>query len=327
MILEKNIAQVQVYLEAHDVLEQGESITSLAIPGEGNMNFTLRVITNERSMIIKQSRSYVEKYPHVPAPADRCMREAEFYHLIATYASIANMTPELLLVDRENNILLMEDFGEAKDFTYLYHTDAVIDDQDLKTIMSFAANLHRLVTTDHIPFTIENVEMRKLNHEHMYIYPFMEENGFDLDSICEGLQEMAMKYKQDEVLKTRILKMGQEYLSNGNTLLHGDYFPGSWLKAIDGIKIIDPEFCFFGDPSFEIGVTIAHLYMAYQPESTIEKAISYYKAIAPLDEVKAIKCAGLEIMRRILGLAQLPLNLNLKQRVDLLDRAYNYISN
>lgn len=327
MILESNIHQIQAYLEAQEVLEEGETITSLAIPGEGNMNFTLRVTTNERSMIIKQSRSYVEKYPHVPAPADRCMREAEFYHLICTYASIGNMTPYLLLVDRESNILLMEDFGVSKDFTYLYHTNEVIDDQDLKTIMSFAANLHSLVTTDHIPFTIENMEMRKLNHEHMYIYPFMEDNGFHLNSICEGLQAVSMKYKQDEVLKTRILKMGEEYLKNGNTLLHGDYFPGSWLKASNGVKVIDPEFCFFGDPSFEVGVTIAHLYMANQPESTIQKAITYYKEIAPIDVAKVMQCAGLEIMRRILGLAQLPLKINLKQRIALLDRAYHFIIN
>lgn len=325
MILQNNIEQIQGYLESHDVLALGETVTNLTKPGDGNMNFTLRVSTNQKSYIIKQSRPYVEKYPQVEAPEDRCIREAEFYHLISPYASIANMTPVLFLVDRENNILLMEDFGDASDFTHLYHTDEVLDDKDLEVIMTFAANLHNSVKAENTPFIIENAEMRKLNHEHMCIYPFMVENGLDLDTICQGLQEVAMKYKNDEKLKSKIVEMGQEYLSNGTTLLHGDYFLGSWLSTSHGIKIIDPEFCFFGDPSFEVGVTIAHLYMADQPEATVQKAINYYKAIALLDENKAFQFAGLEIMRRILGLAQLPLNLNLKKRTDLLDRAHSFI--
>jgi len=67
--------------------------------------------------------------------------------------------------------------------------------------------------------------------------------------------------------------------------------------------------------------------MANQPESTIQKAITYYKEIAPIDVAKVMQCAGLEIMRRILGLSQLPLKINLKQRVALLDRAYHFIIN
>ena len=325
MILQNNIEQIQGYLESNNVLALGETVTNLTKPGDGNMNFTLRVKTDKNSYIIKQSRPYVEKYPQVAAPEDRCLREAEFYHLIATYGNIASMTPELYLVDREHNILLMQDFGDASDFTHLYHADEIMDDQDLEIIMTFAANLHNSINIDHTPITIENKEMRKLNHEHMCIYPFMVENGIDLDTICQGLQEVAMKYKNDEKLKSKIVEMGQEYLSNGTTLLHGDYFLGSWLKTNHGIKIIDPEFCFFGDQSFEVGVTIAHLYMAHQPEATVQKAINYYKAIAHLDENKVFQFAGLEIMRRILGLAQLPLNHNLLKRSDLLDRAYTFI--
>jgi 5-methylthioribose kinase len=37
--------------------------------------------------------------------------------------------------------------------------------------------------------------MRKLNYEHIFEYPFREENGFDLDTVQEGLQAVAM-YKK-----------------------------------------------------------------------------------------------------------------------------------
>jgi len=39
-----------------------EEVISMKKPGEGNMNVVLRIITNERSFILKQSRPYVEKY-------------------------------------------------------------------------------------------------------------------------------------------------------------------------------------------------------------------------------------------------------------------------
>ncbi len=40
------------YLVQRDWLEKGEQIESVEKPGEGNMNFVLRVITNQRSFII-----------------------------------------------------------------------------------------------------------------------------------------------------------------------------------------------------------------------------------------------------------------------------------
>ena len=41
--------------------------------GEGNMNYTLRVRTNGRSIILKQARPWVEKYPVIDAPDERAV--------------------------------------------------------------------------------------------------------------------------------------------------------------------------------------------------------------------------------------------------------------
>ena len=54
-------------------------------------------------------------------------------------------------------------------------------------------------------------------------------------------------------------KVGDIYLSDdGGVLLHGDYYPGSWLKTDAGFRVIDPEFCFLGPPEFDLGVLAAH---------------------------------------------------------------------
>ena len=173
------------------------------------------------------------------------------------------MTPEILLVDKINNIMVMTDLGSGSDFNFLYKGNSEISDSELSDIIGFASTLHTSVTSSNAPFLIANHQMRKLNHEHMFIYPFVEKDGFDLDGIQMGLMEIAKPYRADNDLKSEIEKLGDRYLADGNILLHGDYFPGSWLKTADGIKIIDPEFCFFGFPEFVIGVTIAHLMMSH----------------------------------------------------------------
>ena len=325
VILQNDTNLLRQYLKNLGFLKKDEELISAEIPGAGNMNFTLRVITNQRSFILKQSRAYVEKYPQVAAPEERCQREAEFYQLLDGNQGLSSMTPTIFSVDKANNILIMEDLGAGTDYTFLYEKGEQIAKGDLEEIVHFAASLHKKIHASNAPFIIRNEAMRKLNHEHIFMYPFVEENGLNLNDITPGLQEVAMTYIQDANLKSIIQSLGDDYLSDGEVLVHGDYFPGSWLKTSDGIRIIDPEFCFFGFPEFEMGVCIAHLMMAQQEQRAVDSVLDVYSSIASLDKTKTWKYAGIEIMRRILGLAQLPLSLNLEEKKDLLSKAYHFI--
>ncbi len=188
-------------------------------------------------------------------------------------------------------------------------------------IMEFAAQLHREITVATAPKIISNSAMRALNHEHIFIYPFLMENGLDLDMVIPGLKSASIAFKEDVLLKEKAAELGMLYLADGKSLLHGDYFPGSWLRTSEGVRIIDPEFCFFGPPEFEIGVTLAHLKMADQPENLIAKALNHYQSFLKLDNVLLKKFTAIEILRRILGLAQLPLEIGLEKRVELMEEA------
>ena len=312
---------LQKYLESRKWLQVGEEVVKAEIPGEGNMNFTLRILTNKRSFIIKQSREYVEKYPQVAAPRQRALREAEFYALIKENTFLSAMTPNLLDIDEENCILIMEDLGHGTDYSFLYQAEKVISEHDLTEIIDFAITLHRDFTIDKVKNPIRNREMRKLNHEHMVHYPYMEENGLNLDDLLPGLKNVATQFKKNEKLKKAVIAVGEIYLEDGRCLLHGDYFPGSWMKTQTGMYIIDPEFCFFGAPEFEIGVTIAHLMMADQPYILIEQAMAQYLGKVDMDDDLRKRFTATEILRRIMGLAQLPLTIDLNKRKELLEYA------
>lgn len=319
--LSNDLKVLTSYLQNHHWLQTDESLISVEKPGEGNMNFTLRLITNQRSFILKQSRAYVEKYPQVAAPVERILRETAFYKCIKDVPSLQKMMPNLIGLDKENSVMLMDDLGKGTDFTYLYKKGETISEEDLLVIIDFIVTLHQSINAKTAVKKIVNRKMRELNHEHIFNYPYLVENGLDLDQILPGLKEQASVVKKDEALKQIVLKLGKHYLANGNVLVHGDYFPGSWLKTASGVKIIDPEFCFFGFPEFELGVTIAHLKMADQPNALITKALSHYKQSSPLDEELCQQFVAIEIIRRIIGLAQLPLEINLEKRADLLQEA------
>ena len=309
-----------------DFLTDGETISSVEKPGEGNMNVVIRVITNKRSFIVKQSRDYVQKYPQVAAPLERVLREAEFYEEIKTYPELSTMIPNLIGLDTKNSIMLMDDLGDGSDFASLYQEGNTISEQELKTVVDFIGNLHTSVTIKNGAKKITNRKMRALNYEHIFNYPYLEDNGINLDDILPGLKAAANFIKQDKTLKKEVIALGDRYyLQDGETLLHGDYFPGSWLKTASGIKIIDPEFCFFGIPEFEVGVLIAHLKMANQSEELIDKVTGFYKEHNSLNTDLTFKFVGIEMIRRIIGLAQLPLTISLEKRIALLKEGKNYI--
>jgi len=320
-ILKSDLRFLQEYLVDQDWLQNGEALVSSEKPGEGNMNFTLRLITDQRTIIIKQSRDYVEKYPDVPAPKDRALREAEFYELIESNRKLRQKMPTLLGVDRKNHVLLLEDLGEGSDYSTIYRKGELIQTKELQELAEFLSTLHLNFHRETSPNRIRNIEMRKLNHQHVFVLPYQTENGFDLDSVLPGLSEAAIAVKTDSKISKSIKELGNLYLADGDHLLHGDFFPGSWLNTKKGIRIIDPEFCFFGPAEFETGVTLAHLKMANQTDKIQKQWIEMYTKQAPLDRALSERFAAAEVIRRIIGLAQLPLDIDLEKRIQLLENA------
>jgi 5-methylthioribose kinase len=287
-------------------LDENESLVSVEKAGEGNMNFVMRVVTPKRSIIVKQARPWVEKYPQVAAPIERVAVEAQFYQAIQSDSLLKSYTPQYLGYDATQFIMVMEDLGECSDFTFAYQKGKYLTQEDMMPLVAFIS--------------------KQLNHEHIFNYPFVEENRFDLDAVQGGLQALSLPYKRNKPLKKVIHALGEVYLrTEGVALIHGDFYLGSWLKVKTGIKVIDPEFGFRGRPEFDLGVLIAHLKMSEHDNSFIETTLKAYKKQPSFDDTMMWAFAGVEIFRRILGLAQLPLSLNLSQKGQLLETASSYI--
>lgn len=312
------------YLKEQGFISPDEEVINAVKPGEGNMNFVARIYTQQRSIIIKQANPYVQKYPQIPAPIERVFVEAEFYRTIQVYNELASSMPSFMGIDETNHVIALQDLGASTDCTFLYQKGKNLGVTDLNQLVRFLNELHA-IPFDQIANYSKNLALRKLNHEHLFIYPFMEDNGFDLDQVQPGLQQIADTYKSDDVFKKKVRELGEIYLSQGNTLVHGDYYPGSWLKTEDGLKIIDPEFSFVGRREMELGIFIAHLKMSEATSEQFDRVISNYQSGKDFDWKMCYQFAGIEIMRRIIGLAQLPLDLTLAEKDTMLKEAHAYI--
>ncbi len=321
----ENIKDLTHYLQQQQWLQANETVMSATKPGEGNMNYVLRINTGHRTFIIKQSRPYVEKYPQIAAPANRAIIEGEFYKATQLDTTISNYSPKLIGIDAVNNVIAEEDLGLATDYTYLYNLQEKVTVKEVEAFTRYISHLHHHFHKPIIDDDLSNMEMKKLNHQHIFIYPFLEDNDFNLDQVQQGLQAIATPFKQDVVLKEKATALGNKYLEKGHYLLHGDFYPGSWLKTNNGIKIIDPEFCFYGSAEFDVAVMIAHLKMTNHSQEIIEYIINHYAPSTGFSMPLLHQFIGIEILRRLLGLAQLPLQLSLHQKQVLLEEAHQLV--
>ncbi|MCW5515125.1 phosphotransferase [Muriicola sp. Z0-33] len=282
------------------------------------MNVVVRLITNQRSFILKQSRPFVQKYQQIPAPLDRIAVEFQFYDAVKNDA-IASHIPEIYGYEAPDYLLLMQDLGNIDDMTQIYAARK-IESRVLDKLLSIVTEIHSARPTENFPL---NLELRQLNYQHIFELPFLEENGFQLDEIQPGLQALSKPYKTDKALKEIVALVGQQYLSPGDTLIHGDYYPGSWMTVEDSVYVIDPEFSFVGFAEFDLGVMCAHTIMATMEYSDQEYILGKYSGNIDRSLVK--KVAGIEIIRRLIGLAQLPLQRSIDEKDYLLQQARKLI--
>ena len=321
--LDDDIENLTSYLKKNGFLALYDSIERIEVPGAGNMNFVLRVVPSEsNSFVVKQARPWVEKFPDISAPVERMETEMRYYDSVNSYPELAIYSPIIMGFDQDNHILVMEDLGQSQDYTFIYKEGEHISSEEIEQCVSYLNDLQAIPHHRSYP---RNIELRKLNHQHIFNLPFIANNGFNLDNIQEGLQTLSQKCCKDYDLISKVKKLGDLYLGAGETLLHGDFYPGSILKLDTGFKVIDPEFSFYGPGEWDISVFVAHLFLADHEELHIQNAFNAFNQTDHFEMSKFSGFVGTEILRRLVGLAQLPLELSLDQKSDLIDRSIEWI--
>ena len=312
-----SLSEIEKYLKKElNIFSSDEQVHNVEVPGEGNMNVVLRVETNKKSFILKQSRPYVNKYPNIKNSEKRIIVEDQFYELIIK-SEIQKFFPKKIDFIKKDLILLIEDLGQCRDMSYLYSSKNMNLDH-FNSLIYILESIHK-TKVNSFP---SNYSLKELNHEHIFVLPF-QKNDFQLDDIQSGLKKLSTYITNDSNINDVVKRIGDMYLKVGNTLLHGDFYPGSWMEKNDNVYIIDPEFSHLGFKEFDLGVMAAHLTMITESEDYLNKIIKAYSE--NIDKSIFYKVSGIEIIRRIIGLAQLPLDMSLNAKEKLLNIAKKMI--
>ncbi|MEM7662055.1 MAG: phosphotransferase [Pseudomonadota bacterium] len=321
-MLDHSTPGAEEVLRAKNWLPEERQVVSTEIAGAGNMNLVERVRLDDGvSLILKRARGWVEKYPEIPAPIERAGVEAAFYECVGP-TDAGKAMPRHLAFDPSDATNLLQDLGQGRDGMFVYG-GAELPLEQLMAVADWTASLHGIEVTGAMKTRFANQAMRELNALHIFEFPLDPNNEFPLDDITPGLQAVGDTLKHDAAFVEAVRGAGARYLAAspglGDVLLHGDLYPGSWLTTDEGLFVIDPEFCWIGPAEWDVGVLMAHLHVSGQPTEWGTKLIARYGR--PLNQTLLNQITGIEIMRRLIGVAQLPLELDLSAKTALLETA------
>jgi 5-methylthioribose kinase len=103
-----------------------------------------------------------------------------------------------------------------------------------------------------------NPELCKITEDFVFTDPFFD---FESNSFEEELRQDAEHIWNDHHLKLEVAKLKHKFLTEAETLVHGDLHTGSIFASETETKVIDPEFAYYGPIGFDIGHFIANLLM------------------------------------------------------------------
>lgn len=236
--------------------------------GDGNINYVFRVWdpTTNVSIIIKQADVYLRTSGRV-LDVYRNKIEATILQLEGKLAK--GYVPEVYAYDAQMCTLAMEDISAYKNMR-LQLMDAQIYPHFAQEIAIFLAKT-LLPTSD-----LVLASAKKKDYVHMFINKdlcdiserlvFSEPYTNDLDRnvITKGNEAFVQKNLYDNNrLQEHVAVLREKFMNHAQSLLHGDLHTGSIFINEEGIKIIDPEFAFYGPMGYDIGNVIGNLFFAW----------------------------------------------------------------
>lgn len=263
--------------ERTDVFDK-KSILDVDEIGDGNINYVYRVYDKNtgKSIVVKQSDELLRTSSR-PLDMDRNRIEAEV--LIKQWELSGGMTPKVYKYDPKMNCIIMEDISNYKNLrislldnktfpkfkeqiskfmvdTLLSTTDLVLDSKEKKDNVARFINKDLCEISEDLVFTepYNNYKNRNIVLDENRI--FVEENIYE-----------------DKKLKIEAAKLKNRFKNYPQALIHGDLHTGSIFINEDSIKVIDPEFAFYGPIGYDVGNVMGNLFFALT-NAYIEKDIN-----------------------------------------------------
>lgn len=253
-------------VEKLGMFSPGEALECHEI-GDGNINyvFKVRAVEDGRSVIIKQADRLLRSSGR-PLDVRRSRIEAEILQIEGELAP--GFVPEVYSYDPVMSATAMEDvsaYGNLRRELAAGHVYGHL----AENISSFLA-LTLLPTTDLVLDKAEkkervkrftNPELCDITEELVLSEPFNNWRG--RNSVFPGNEDFVrQELYENAALHAEVGKLRERFMNYAQALLHGDLHTGSIFANDKGIKVLDPEFAFYGPMGYDIGNVIGNFVFA-----------------------------------------------------------------
>jgi 5-methylthioribose kinase len=250
----------------YDFFNAGAHLTAYEF-GDGNLNLVFRISDeHHNSIILKQALPYARCVGESwPLTLDRARIEAQV--LLNHGAICPQNTAKVLHYNQAYALTILEDLGHLKILRTAQNNAGQFPRlaEHVATYLSHTGfyNSDFYLTAQHKKALVQqftNPELCQITEDLFFSDPYTdhERNHFD-----EQLTTHVHALRDNTALKLEVAKLKANFLSNPQTLLHGDMHSGSIFVDTNTTKVIDPEFGFFGPVGFDIGSFIGNLLLNY----------------------------------------------------------------
>lgn len=287
---------VKVYTKkVLNLFTEEEKLDAIEI-GDGNINYVFKVWNPEsgKSVIIKQADTVLRSSGR-PLDMHRNKIEAEILGIEGKYAP--EYVPEIYYYDKAMYVLCMEDISTYKNLR-----------KELmggNTFSHFSENISKFLVDTLLPTTdlvmdraekkekvklFTNPELCDISEDLVFTEPYDDYKNRNI-ILDENLTFVEEKLYSDKELHTEVGKLRDDFMNHAQALIHGDLHSGSIFVNEEGMKVIDPEFAFYGPMGYDIGNVIGNLFFAW--------ANKYYTDSENIQFLDWVKNTILEIVDKV----------------------------
>lgn len=236
--------------------------------GDGNLNYVFKVQDgNGTSVIVKQAGEELRISKDMHIDTDRNRVESEILILQGKLAP--GYVPEIYNYDTVMCACCMQDLSDHMIMrtAMLQHK---IYPKFAEQISTFMAQV-LMGTTDVVMNHQEKKALQKrfispelcdISEALVYTEPYNDEMGRNnvFPPMADFVKE---KLYNDTQLHLEVAKLKMDFMTRGQSLIHGDLHTGSIFINDETTVVFDPEFCFYGPMGYDIGNVVANIIFAW----------------------------------------------------------------
>jgi len=264
------VSTIKNFIESNDkiknIIGDTEEIEIKEV-GDGNLNLVFFVESKKNSICIKQPLPYLRVLKDWPLTLKRSYYESEYMSIHSNHVSdlmpkIYDFDPELCTITMEKlspHIIMRHGLINATKYEKFA--------EDISTFMSktlfFTSDLYLKADQKKELNSrfIMNTELCKITEDLIFTDPYMYNKNNRWTS--PHLDKQKKEIENNDDLKIAVSRLKIKFMSETQSLLHGDLHTGSIMVTENDTKVIDPEFAFYGPMGFDVGALLANLLMNF----------------------------------------------------------------